>query len=500
MSLTLRRKRFANYLLLVVAAAGVCASGCTRPAEQSKVTLRIGLGVPPKTSRGSGAGYVSTSLGMEPWLTSRADGRQTERVATSWAWDDSGTVLTLKLRPDVYFHDGTKLTPELAAEILRRSVKEQEALSFAAITSVQPRAPDLVEITLKEPNAFLLPDLSLATVRLSGEKEIGAGPFTVVRTEGQKTILAAFPKYYRGKPSIDEIEISQYPTQRNAWSALMRGEVDMLHEVSRDAVEFVEAETTVKAYSFPRPYYITLGFNVRHPALARPEVRIAINEALDKATLVQVGLNKRGRPAEGPIWPEHWAHSTPTQPFIYNPASANARLDRLGLTVKQKPDGSMPSRFTISCLVWDDPRFERLAVLVQRQLADIGIDMRMIPVNQVELVRRLAAGDFDTFLFEMFGRSLSWLDVFWRSHPGTAPVDSGYQAANAVLDRMRTARSDDDVRATVAEFEQILHDNPPAVFIAWQETSRAVSTRFEISPEKDRDILTNIWQWRPRDY
>ena len=27
---------------------------------------------------------------------------------------------------------------------------------------------------------------------------------------------------------------------------MMRGEIDMLHEVSRDAAEFVEAETTVK--------------------------------------------------------------------------------------------------------------------------------------------------------------------------------------------------------------------------------------------------------------
>lgn len=459
--------------------------------------MRIGIGVPSQTSRGSGGDYVITSLRMEPWLTSQPDGRQSERVATEWSWDASSTVLTLKLRPDVYFHDGTKMTPELAAEILRNSVKEREALSFSGIVSVQARPPDSVQITLKEPNAFVLPELSLVTVKLPGNRQIGAGPFTVVKTEGQQTLLAAFPKYYRGRPSVDEIEIVQYPTQRNAWSALMRGEIDMLHEVSRDAVEFVEAETTVNTYNFPRPYYIPLGFNVRHPILRNPEVRIAINEALDKETLVQIGLNKRGRPAEGPIWPEHWAHSTPARPFVYNTNSANARLDRLGLKVKQKADGSMPSRFTISCLVWDDPRFERLAVLVQRQLADIGVELRLIPVKQFDLVQRIGAGAFDTFLFEMFGRSLSFLDVFWRTHVGPGRVNSGYESANAVLDRMRTARSDDEVRAAVAEFEQMLHDDPPAAFIAWQETSRAVSTRFEISAEKDRDILTNVWQWRP---
>ena len=63
------------------------------------------------------------------------------------------------------------------------------------------------------------------------------------------------------------IDVNVYPTQRNAWTALMRGDIDMLYEVSRDALDFVQAETTVKTYSFPRPYYIPLVFNVRHPVL-----------------------------------------------------------------------------------------------------------------------------------------------------------------------------------------------------------------------------------------
>ncbi len=52
------------------------------------------------------------------------------------------------------------------------------------------------------------------------------------------------------------------------------------------------------------------------------------------------------------------------------------------------------------------------------------------------------------------------------------------------------------MRADVAEFEHILHDDPPAAFIAWQRASRAVSTRFDVAHERDRDILSNVWQWR----
>ena len=38
----------------------------------------------------------------------------------------------------------------------------------------------------------------------------------------------------------------------------------------------------------------------------------------------------------------------------------------------------MPSRLSFTCLVFnDDSRFEHLALLLQRQLADVGIDMRL---------------------------------------------------------------------------------------------------------------------------
>jgi ABC-type transport system substrate-binding protein len=155
----------------------------------------------------------------------------------------------------------------------------------------------------------------------------------------------------------------------------------------------------------------------------------------------------------------------------------------------------MPGRFSFTCLVLADARFERLAVLVQKQLADVGIDMKLLALKQTELEARVKDGEFDAFIFEFFGRSLSWVYEFWHSHDA-ALFDNGYRAADAVLDRIRAARSEDQVRAGTADLSRILHDDPPAAFIAWQTTSRAVSTNFEVAAEENRDILTNVWQWR----
>jgi ABC-type transport system substrate-binding protein len=498
--LTLCRR---SLIVTLVAAAGVCAPGCARreAPPPSPVKLRIGIGIPAQGSPTSSTGTrsVLSSLRSETWLTSKPDGRQSERIVSKVVWDDSRTVLHLTLRRDVYFHDGTKLTPEIAARVLRKSVEDavgDSASSFTSIKSVTVSGDDGLVVTLSEPNSFVLPDLALSSVRLPEKPEIATGPYRIVKQDDEHTVLTAFPQYYRGPPAVEEIDVTTYPTQRKAWAAMMRGDVDMLHEVSRDAVEFVEAETTVRTYSFPRPYYIPLVFNVTNPIFKDPAVRRAINESLDKATLVRDGLSGRGRPADGPIWPEHWAYSSPPTPFEFNPGAARLQLDSAGFTIRQRQDGKMPSRFSFTCLVFaEDPRFERFAVLVQKQLADVGIDMKLLPLNQKQMEARLKSGDFDAFLFEMFGRSLSWVYEFWHS-PGQGHFKGGYRAADAVLDRIRGARSDDEVRSGTAELARILHNDPPAAFLAWQATTRAVSKNFEVSEEKNRDILANVWQWR----
>lgn len=458
--------------------------------------MRIGIGEPSQ-GRTLGVGGVINNLTSETWLYGRPDGRQSERVVSAFEWDQTRTILHLTLRKDVYFHDGTLLTPAIAADSLRASVANARADGAFGLVNVKSVAvtDGGVELRLSTPDAFVLPDLATVNVSKPGGTVTGAGPFKLIKRAQQQAFLAAFPQYYRGRPALAAIDIVAYPTQRNAWAAMMRGDIDMLYEVSRDAADFVKAESTVRTYTFGRPYYIPLVFNVRHPILKRSDVRKAINEALDKATLVHEGLRDQGRPADGPIWPEHWAQPQNIPHFTYDPDSARRRLDAAGLTVPRATAGFMPVRFAFTCLLYaEDSRFERLAVLVQKELADVGIDMKLTPVKRETLVARLSTGDFDAFLFEMYGRSLSYAFEFWHSHE-EALANTGYSAADGVLDRMRAARSDEETRAGVADLARVLYEDPPAAFIAWQQASRAVSTRFDVAAEPNRDILSKVWQW-----
>jgi peptide/nickel transport system substrate-binding protein len=485
-------------LFVGVAVAAVYASGCARPAPQAAnaPTLRIGVGVPTQERATAGIRAVVDLFTKEAIVTNGPDGRQSERIATSWKWNDDRTVLRMVLRKDVFFHDGTRVTPELVAQSLKLSVKKREAFSYSSVVGVNASGPDTVDITLAEPNSFLIPDLSLTALRMPEHPEIGTGPFRLVESGGHSQ-LQAFEKYYKGRPALETVEVHSFSTQRKAWAAMLRGELGMLYEVSRDAVDFVEAETTVRTYSFPRSYYIPFVFNVRHPVLRNVEVRRALNEAIDRSALIADGLRGRGKIADGPIWPGHWTYAD-SPGFAFNPDAARLRLDKAGFPVRAGANGAMPSRFAINCMIVDDSRFERLALLMQRQLSEVGVDLRLTPATADNFNDRAMKGDFDTFLYEMAGRSLSWVNAFWHSPSATSPtlVNTGYTAGDQILDNIRRSSSDDDIRRGVADLMRVFHDDPPAAFLSWQVTSRAVSTNFDVSAgDPDRDIFTNVWQW-----
>ena len=153
--------------------------------------------------------------------------------------------------------------------------------------------------------------------------------------------------------------------------------------------------------------------------------------------------------ADGPIWPLHWAFRPPEARYGFAPERAAERLERAGFRLRAPASADAPrSRFTIRCLFWsEDAQYERIALMIERQLFDIGIDVTLEPVTLQQLRTRVAEGDFDTFLIRTnASRALDITYRFWRS-AGEAPMQrSGYTGADELLDALQRSTSDEEVR------------------------------------------------------
>jgi peptide/nickel transport system substrate-binding protein len=482
-------------LLLAVAVAGCHDATASGSAKED---LTIGISIPKVGGEENSTDKVSGSMKVETALATAQDGKPAKRIFDDWAWIEHGHALQLHLQPNIFFHDGSPLTAELAADILRERLTHPELTQVSQVESVVATDASHVVIRTKRQEGLLLADLSMIEFELPGHPGVGTGPF---KATSDPSTIEAFDKYYLGAPTLKRIKVVEYESQRATWTALMRGEIDMLHEVSREAAEFVDAESSLTATKFLRPYYNGIVFNTKHPVLSKREVRVALNEAIDRTAIVRLSMRGQGRPASGPVWPLHWAYATAVPELTYEPDRAAQRLDALGYTVgSSREPGRMPSRFHFKCLmVENDATAERIALRVQRQLYELGIDMEVASVKPKEFGKAFMSGNFDAVLVEIIGsRALNWLYVLWHSpQPGVpSQLPSGYRAADEALDRFRAATGDAEIRASVEDMQRVFRDDPPAIFLAWQERSRALSKAFMAPDDVSGDILGTVRQWR----
>jgi peptide/nickel transport system substrate-binding protein len=428
------------------------------------------------------------------------DGRPQGILATGWKWKDAKT-LEMWLRQGVTFHDGTPLKAPVVAEILRQQQARDRRRSFASVTSFEAVGDYSVLVHLSRPDAFLVEAIADTWIVDPRKPDIGTGPFKLL-TRTPSITAEKNPSYYQGSPKIDRVEIITYDTPRAAWVALLRGQVDMVQQVNRDSAQFLEGASHVEMSSTILPYYIPLVFNVRHPVLSRVEVRRALANAINRDEIVQEAMGGHGRVADDPVWPFHWAYNAAARKYTYNPNAAGLRLDAAGLPMRPAPaSGGMAKRFSIRCLFWDDPQYERIALLLQRQLAAIGVDLVLEGASDRDVQRRAGSGDFETFLYQLAsGKSFDWTYRFWHSPVGGAAYqDSGYTGVDAILDRLRIVRPDSEVRTAVADLRERFYQDVPAAFIAWPETTRAVDTSFDLGDRSDPDVFANLWRWRPAE-
>ncbi|MFI5076011.1 MAG: ABC transporter substrate-binding protein [Vicinamibacteria bacterium] len=485
---------------VVCLAAAACGPGPDqKPAAGggSRATLTVAVAEPRSGKAGDRSIDVIAALLSDEGLVGLGrDGRPEARLAERWEVSPDGLTWRFFLRSGLIFQDGEALTAAAAKVAItpQQPASESQTLpGLRDVVAIEAPGPLEVVVRLKKPNALLLEALNFSSV-VSLRHGSAAGPFRRdARTTG-KAVLGRFKGYYRGRANLETIAISEYPSQREAWSAMLRGDVDLLYEVAPEAFEFIRESPNAHVATFLRPYVTALAFNARHPVLGRKDVRRALNFAVDRAAVIDGALGGRGIPATDHIWPNHWARDAAAPAFGFDAAAAASMLDAAGV---RRRSGPVRARLTFTCLVLDEPRFERLALLLQRQLLGVDIDMRLEALPEHEFSTRLAAGRFDAFLTEVIASSgLGFTYMMWHSNPPGPFFRTGYASADPALDRLRAARTEDETRAAVHALQRTMHDDPPAVFLYWEQRSRAVSRRFALPAGDDLDILRSIDRWQ----
>jgi peptide/nickel transport system substrate-binding protein len=334
---------------------------------------------------------------------------------------DGGMDVTWKLRPGVQWHDGhphTSADVKFTADaILKGDWKPESTDGFDRISSVETPDSLTAVVHYKESYApyqlqflrgtlpkHLLEGRDIDKASDYNRSPMGTGPYRVVEWKtGEYVLLEQVPHYWRGEeyPRIKRILFRFVTNATTRINQLKAGEVHLVALVPWDKAREIKTLPNVRLNQVLGNGYEHVTLNEKHfPPFADVRVRRALAHAVDRDLIIKTILDGLVSSVNGPIQPMSWAYEPNVVTYAFSPDSANSLLDQAGW--KRGPDGTRakdgkPLAFTLITQAGFTIR-ENVAQAIQRQLADVGVKMRIKLLDGTAISPVWFSGDFDAML------------------------------------------------------------------------------------------------------
>lgn len=298
----------------------------------SDYTSKVYDGVLRLSASGAGEPTIVPNL-AEGMPTANAD-------ATRW---------TVALRPDVQFQNGSPLTAADVAATYNAAIDPLSASPVASMYDMLERAEVVDEHTvafdLKEPYAAFPSKLlmgiapaSMLTPVVPVEQSVlntapmGTGPYRLVSTGPERTVLEAFDGYWGGQVPISKLTIVNVTDDNTRVQRMLAGDFDGTVIPPQLAAGFTEASGfTVVAN--PSADWRSVVLPMGSPVTGDVAVRQALNQGVDRDAIVQTVLAGHGTAGSTPFTPVLGTFYDPSAEFAYDPERARALLDEAGWLV-----------------------------------------------------------------------------------------------------------------------------------------------------------------------
>ena len=457
------------------------SAGCTPPADRrATLTLAIDSGpasLDPRLGSDEASRRVNDLL-YNGLFRIDAAARAVPDLAESYERPDDLTV-TVRLRPDVRFHNGHRLT---AADVAYtyRSILSNEVPSFRradldVLRSVSVADPRTVVFRLSRPFAPILSNLNIPILaagagRAAARRPNGTGPFRLQRyRKDEDLLLVRFAQSFEGPAGVGSLRLRIIPSETARLLEILKGGVDMIiNDLSPDQLPRLRSTPGIEVEGVPGRNCVYMAFNLQDPILQDRRVRQAFALALDRSSIVDYLLHGRAALATGLLPRGHWACAGDARRYSPDPAAARRLLDEAG---HPDPDGGGPEpRFRVTYKTTTSELAQQQAAIIQQQLAAVGIAIDIRAYEWGTFYDDLRAGRFQVVVSNW--TEIGDPDIYrLRFHSAYRPPRGfnrgGY--ANPEVDRLiesgATAGGETERRRIYGALQRILAEDLPYVYL-----------------------------------
>ncbi|WNV74219.1 ABC transporter substrate-binding protein [Geodermatophilus sp. DSM 44513] len=455
-------------------------------------TFSIAVGIDPDTF--DPAGQTTTTVQnivdyvVETLVVFDENDELVGNLAETFEISEDGRIVTLGLQDGVVFHDGTPFDAEAVKFNLERIIDPALTVPlgspFEVIESVTPVDDTTVEIALSRPSPGFLSALSVTTAgmispasvtaegntNLEYQRPVGTGPYTFGEyTAGESVTVQKFPDYWGEEPFYDTVVFRIVPEAATRESLLLSGQVDMMILPPVSDIEALQANEDVEVLLAESDRTIFIALDTNDPLLSDPQVRQALNHAVDKQAIVDNVLFGAAEVMDAPMAPSLFGYCQ-TGTYDYDPERARQLLAEAGA------EGASLELLTPSGRYVQD---QQAAEAIAGYLREVGLDVSVSTSDFPSFLARVnAAPSENTVDMHLLGWAPPFLDADFQmqmfrqaTHPPAGLATSFY--TNPQVEEL-LAQADvetDEARREqlYCDASQVIWDDAPWIFL-WTQS------------------------------
>ncbi|WP_415380543.1 ABC transporter substrate-binding protein [Halosimplex sp. TS25] len=338
----------------------------------------------------------------DPLVFPDSEGTIQPNLASDWSVSEDNTTYTFTLREGVTFHSGNALTAEdvkftverfmdigqgyasLLTGVLDKeniTVEDERTISFELDKPYSPFVPIMVLVFIMDKQLVMdnLADGEYGDRGDYGQEYIndndaGSGAYALDEfSRGSGIVFSKFDDYFKEFPegSFDTVDVRIITENSTVRSLMNSEELDMTgqyqNERTYSAIDEMDHARVEKIPTFGLLYF---KINTQKPPTDDPAVREAMAWGFDYEQVVSEIMPDMQR-AQGPLPPTWGSHNEDVMQPSYDPERAKQVLEDAGYS---EGEITVQNTFTSSYGFQ-----ERIALLFQENMAEIGIDVELNP-------------------------------------------------------------------------------------------------------------------------
>lgn len=429
-------------------------------------------------------------------------GELTLDLAESINVSEDGLTYSVKLKPDLSWHDGELLTTEDIEFTVQRAqdiaIKSPRRASWEGVRTEIVSA-DEMKFHLRQPFSGFLENLTLGimpkhiwkgitadlfALSSHNSRPIGSGPYAVSEVSSNASgipseyKLAAFEDFALGEPYIQKIRIVFLPSEAGLKEALETGAVEAASALSTEsAATFKEWPVRFERSTLPRVFGVFFNQN-QAPVFADKHVRHALNMSLNKEMLIEKVLRGYGSVADGPIPPGSLGYAMSSEAATSSDANRIKaaqevlekagwkREDRTGVYARESSDKKTTARLAFSIATADIPELKTAAEMISTTWGKLGAKVELTVFETGDLNQNIIRPrKYDALLFgEIVGHEPD-LFAFWHSSQRNDPGLNIALYTSSAVDKLLTEIRNETDREKRTELymkvsDEITNDEP----------------------------------------